>query len=475
MSNENEERRYTPRFAKSAEELVFYTDTGQSDYPLYLTSGFEVRIKKKPDDVERFATFHVKSIRVLEECDADAYRKLAFYLPRGDKAVKLDDYVKAYPQLPLADLFKAINDVKATLYVKTLKVTYEIYKGDYEELISEADATVVVVYACPPYNDHAAENQKFAITHSTKKRLLSKLPPSIAMQIDKVSYIDKVFGRRVGTLPFIKIKFCLPSPELARAFDEVKKYLEGRDEVEVVEEAEGEERERAPQVEIELPEVKPQELELEPIAPVAVPTVQMPTAPTAVPTAVVTAPAPAKAELVKIYLLAMRLPSKYLVQDVEAKENVEIRKWEGVAADVASRLESIRRKCYAMIEKAFANVEDYGVWIAVSEEAVEEAKKVSEYVKKELSGLPQLRQVKDVEVEKLYSVRAVPIYMEPEDAKELLGAAVRHLSADVDELEARIKKAEEEQKKQALLRLQQSLEYKRALLDAFKRFLERLS
>ena len=376
-----------------------------------------------------------------------------------------DVYKRQYPQLPLVDLFRAIDDVKAALYVRTLQVLYEVYKGDYEELVSEAEATVVVVYACPPYSDHAAENQKFAITHATRKRLLSKLPPGLAARLNEVMYVDKAFGRRVGTLPFIKVKFCLPSQELARAFEEIKKYLEHRDEAEVVEEAEGEEQERAP-VEIPDLEVKPQELELEPIAPV---TIQ-----TAVPTAVVTVPPPAKAELVKVYLLAMKLPSKYLVQQVKIEENVEIRKWEGVAVDVASRLESIRRKCYAMIEKAFAHIGEYGVWIAVSEEAIEEVREVSEYVRSELSCLPQLRQVKDVDLD-AYSVKAIPVYLEPEDAKELLRAAVRHLSEDVEELEARIKKAEEEQKKQALLRLQQSLEYKRALLDAFKRFLERLS
>jgi len=265
-------------------------------------------------------------------------------------------------------------------------------------------------------------------------------------------------------LPFIKIKFCLPSQELARAFDEVKKYLEHRDEV--VEEGEGEEQERAP-VEIPELEVKPQELELEPIAPV---TIQ-----TAVPTAVVTEPAPAKAELVKVYLLAMKLPSKYLVQQVKIEENVEIRKWEGVAVDVAARLEGIRRACYKMIEKVYAFVEEYGTWIAVTDEAVEEAKKVSEFVKKELSGLPQLRQVKDVEVEKLYGVKAIPIYMEPEDARELLRAAVRHLSADVDELKAKIKKAEEEQKRSALDRLTKDLTYREALLKKFREFVERLS
>jgi hypothetical protein len=43
--------------------------------------------------------------------------------------------------------------------------------------------------------------------------------------------------------------------------------------------------------------------------------------------------APAKPELVKIYLLSMKLPSKYLVQAVEADRGVEVRKWEGLARE----------------------------------------------------------------------------------------------------------------------------------------------
>ena len=471
MSNENEERRYAPRFARTVEDLVFYTDTSQKDYPVYLTSNFEVRIKKRPEG-EKFAVFHVKDLAVVEWYDG-GFSRLAGLIPFDGKKMGLEEYVNSYPQLPLKPLFDVAAELRANIHVRTLQVTYEVYRGDYEELIGEAEATVVAVYIRPPYSEQAAENQKFAITHSTRKRLLSKLPPDVASQVDRIAYIDKVFGRRVGTLPFIKVKFCLPSQELARAFDEVKKYLEGRDEVvETVSEAEGEER--AP-VEIPDLEVKPQELELEPIAPATIPTVQMPTVQTAVPTAVVTEPAPAKAELVKIYLLAMKLPSKYLVQRVKVEENREIRAWEGAAVEVASRLEGIRRSAYERVQRAFAHVEDYGVWVAVSEEAVEEAKKVSEYVKKELSSLPQLKQVKDVEVEKLYSVKAIPVYLEPEDAKELLDAAVRHLSADVEELQTKIKKAEEEQKKQALDRLTKDLTYREALLKKFREFVERLS
>jgi len=184
-----------------------------------------------------------------------------------------------------------------------------------------------------------------------------------------------------------------------------------------------------------------------------------------------TAQQPQRQELVKIYLLSMRLPSRYLVQQVEFEEGREIRSWEGVAAEVASKLEGIRREAYDMINRAFAHVEDYGVWIAVADEAVKEAEKVSEFVREKLKSLP-LSQVKNVDIDKLYSVKAIPIYMEPEDARELLKAAVKHLSEDVVELEAKIKGAELQKKRKYLTQLEKDLNYKRALLEAFRKYLD---
>jgi hypothetical protein len=126
-----------------------------------------------------------------------------------------------------------------------------------------------------------------------------------------------------------------------------------------------------------------------------------------------------------------------------------------------------------MISKIFANVEDYGVWVAVTEEAVKEAQKISEWVRKELSALP-ITQVKDVDVDKLYNVKVVTIYLEPEDAKELLTTAIRHLSEDVEELEKKIAEAEREKNKKALDKLLQDSTYKKTLLNTFKEYLSKL-
>jgi hypothetical protein len=475
MSNSNE-KKFSPRFAKSVEELIFYTDTSQEDYPVYLSNNFEVRIKKRPEDAEKFAVFHLKSVEIAERYDDPeaSYSRLRHRLPSDynvTKEVTVDHYLSTYPQLPLNAIINVAKDIKTKVFLRTLRLSYEIYRGDYGELVAEAPATVVAVYVQPPYDERSWDDKKFAITFSTLKRFLSKLPPDIATSIQKISYVDKVTAERIGALPFIKIKFCLPSPELAKAFEDVKKWLEGVEEVQAqAPEAEEGEVEAQTPVQIQVPEVKPKELEVE---------LEVPTMPTAVqPQVPQVPPAPPKPSLVKVYLLSMRLPSKYLVQKVEVEKVSEsflreVRKWEGVTAEIASRLETIRRNCYAKASRIFAYVEDFGTWIAVTNEAVDEARKISEYVKAELSNL-RLDQVKNITLS-AYTVEAIPVYLEPEDAKKLLNAAIAHLSADVDELESKIAEAEKEQKKEALKRLESNLKYKQELLNAFKRFLQTLT
>jgi pyruvate dehydrogenase complex dehydrogenase (E1) component len=161
----------------------------------------------------------------------------------------------------------------------------------------------------------------------------------------------------------------------------------------------------------------------------------------------------------------MRLPSKYLVQSVEYNSSKtsfqEVRFWAGEKAKIASRLESIRRMALAKISRVFAFVEEYGVWVAVTDAALEEARKVSQFVVDELKKLNL-----DHFAER-YTVRAVPVYLEPGEARELLAAAVRHLSADAETLKQKIAEAEREQEKREIRRLRAELERVNALLSQF--------
>jgi uncharacterized coiled-coil protein SlyX len=205
------------RFARSPEELVFYTDTDESDYPIYLLPNFEMKIRKRPE-AQRFAVFHLRSSKTTEYYRTSDWLDRYFYVANV-KVVGLDEYVRAYPQLPLPHLFETAQSLKARVAARTLQLNYEVYKSYYEELIAEASATVVAVAVCPPFSSSHSEKQMFAITYSTQKRLLAKMP-----DLNSRTYIAKVWGRR-SYFPCVMVKFCFPNHELVLAFEEVKAYL----------------------------------------------------------------------------------------------------------------------------------------------------------------------------------------------------------------------------------------------------------
>jgi hypothetical protein len=174
--------------------------------------------------------------------------------------------------------------------------------------------------------------------------------------------------------------------------------------------------------------------------------------------------------LVKLYFLGMRLPSPYLVQEYESEGYVEKRIWgDKVRRELKRRLEAIRRACYDKISRVFAAVEEYGVWIAVTDKAVREAERISRWVISRLSRLP-LKEVKDVDLSR-YTVKAIPVYLEPEHAREILELAERHLSADVEELRRRIEEAEKEREEEKAWKLKNKLIQKLKLLEEVKAIL----
>jgi len=457
MSNEKE---YKPRYANTAEEFVFLTDTGQEDYPIYLLPSREVVYKRRPE-AERFAVFHVKKVEIVK--DAKPWKKDA-----------MREILGAFPNLPIKEVVDACVAVvgDSDVYIFSKKVIYEVYVGDYEEPLGEFAVPYIYIRVDPHYSRYASEKQQFAITFSTLKRILSKLPEDIRAYVEKRAYVDKVYEKKVGNLPIVKIKLPAPTPEFEKVFNDVIAKLTAPEEPEAVE---VEEVEEEPVKEEEVPEevarkveeaLKPSELEVE---------FEQPPAAAPATTAVVSQPqpaaAPSKSELVKVYLLSMHLPSKYLVQSVEynaSKTSVqEVRKWEGEATKLASRIETVRREAYTKISRIFAYTEEFGVWVAVSDAALEEAKNVSGFVVSELQKL-------GINDTSRYVVKAVPVYLTPEDARELLGAAVRSLSADVEALSEKIKEAEKEKSKSALKRLEREKTYREALLTAFKNCLASL-
>lgn len=208
-------------------------------------------------------------------------------------------------------------------------------------------------------------------------------------------------------------------------------------------------------------EIKPRELELEPIAPAVQP-------------AAVGAEAP-RQQLVKLYILAMTLPSKYLVQEVQRKGGEEVRTWAGVRREVASKLEGIRREAYERADRSFVYIDDLGLWVAVTDDAVERAREISKYVVDSLERIEDLRKIlgeRYNEILRKYGVKAIEIYLKPEDAKEILKLAEGKLLRDIEELRQRIADAESENNKRLVNKYMREEEFKKNLLDVLRKYME---
>mgnify|MGYP005618703973 CR=1 FL=1 len=186
------------------------------------------------------------------------------------------------------------------------------------------------------------------------------------------------------------------------------------------------------------------------------------------------AAAPARGELVSIYLLAMHLPSADLIADdyTDAGKGIvrRIKEWRGENAQrVAREIETMRRGAYRRIERLWCMVREFGVWIAVTEAGVREAERISKEVRE------RLHQLGLGEVEHRYFVRAIRVFLEPSDAKLLLDAAVRQLSTEVEELERRIKDAEVAQNRRLVKELMYKREYVKHLLTTLKNYIENIN
>jgi hypothetical protein len=433
-----------PRYAKTADELIFFTNTdGERNYPIFLLPSTEIRYKRKPEGAEKFAVFYVKEIEIIA----------------GKEERKVHERLAA-----LLDVVRTAKEVGRSAEVYTYAIHYEVYKGDFEELVATIAVPYVKISVEPPFPASFDEKRAWAVAFTTRKRLLQKLPPDVAAYIEKRCYLKKYQKKRTVAVPYVFIKIPVVTPEFEAVFKKVLAWLTSAPASVASPAAAG-----AEEVDIEKLFEEPEELPAVSPQPSAQPAA-VPVAPTAVGEEAEEEEEKeeraTKEELVKLFLLNMRLPSKYLVQRVENERKGdtlvrEVRRWEGEAARLATALQSLRWKAYDRMTRCFCYVEDFGVWVAVTEEAVKEAESAAKMVREELTKLG-LGPIADH-----YIVRVVPVYLEPEDAKALLAAAVEHLSADAEELRSKIEEAEKEKKEKEVKKLKRKLAQVEQLLNQF--------
>jgi len=196
------------RIVKTPSDLIFYTDTEKSDYPIFISNDYEVFIKARPFrtvqeqdeygytttrrvyDIPVIATFHVKEV------------------------VKIEDDGISHELLDLS--INAIREItkKDPEMIKKLQITYEVYKGDVEKLLGEAKAYCIKVisYNVPYSGSKGYQKKVWAIAYDWKKRLLAKYP-----QLSPFTYVKGEEGRR-SAHAWITVKLPVVTKEFETLF-----------------------------------------------------------------------------------------------------------------------------------------------------------------------------------------------------------------------------------------------------------------
>jgi len=183
-------------------------------------------------------------------------------------------------------------------------------------------------------------------------------------------------------------------------------------------------------------------------------------------------PTPKRQELVPLYLLAFEMPSAYLsVYNYTSNAEFEERRFE---VNVRSVLEGYRNRFYREISRIFFNAE-FG-WITVTEEGVKEAERLNneaiEAIKTAMKNTNNPAVMKRLEnALKRRFVKAVKIYLEANEAKEILETAIRKMSEEIEELQAKINNAEKASMKKKLSQALEWLIQKKIMFEKYLRSL----
>ncbi|MEM4584199.1 MAG: hypothetical protein QW611_04410 [Ignisphaera sp.] len=179
------------RVVRSPEDLIFYTDTDASDYPLFITPSYEVYTKRRPSEI--VATFYVKKV---SEINDNLNHELL------NKAVEvIKDVTKCSP---------------AT--ISNIEIIYEIYEGDMEKLVGEVKAYAIkIISVNTPYSGYKLQGKKaWAVGYDWKKRIIAKAP-----EFEKYVYVDGSEGKNGRAYVWVTIKLPIPTEDFVKTFNAV--------------------------------------------------------------------------------------------------------------------------------------------------------------------------------------------------------------------------------------------------------------
>jgi len=206
---------------------------------------------------------------------------------------------------------------------------------------------------------------------------------------------------------------------------------------------------------------------------------------------------PSKTELVQLYLLSFELPSYSLatmLRETELDLQTKILKEVNyIESELKKKIENLRRYFYSQCDKLF-ETSTLG-WVTVSEEGIKFANEWNERFRSALVTFAntliaqKVNQASDPKLKELYTrlqnkliarankriVKAVKVYIEPEDAKEILNEIVNKISDEIEEFKRRIEEAEKQKEEKKAKWLMRELTLKELKLKMFKDVLSKIS
>jgi DNA-binding Lrp family transcriptional regulator len=189
---------------------------------------------------------------------------------------------------------------------------------------------------------------------------------------------------------------------------------------------------------------------------------------------------------VELYLLDFNLPSKYIAKLSTKAEKLDDKTYKIetlVNSYLARKVENIRRVAYEQVGRYFANT-TIG-WIAVNEKGVQIAKELNENIRRALKEIAEKKQItirkqtyeipeeltnRIQEITNKYYVKAIRILLNYEDAKYIIENVINQLREGIEELQEKIEKAKQENKRALAKVYEYNLKYQQLLLESFEEF-----
>ncbi|MEM1903349.1 MAG: hypothetical protein QXW44_06675 [Pyrobaculum sp.] len=197
---------FSKKIVKTPEDLVFYTDTDDRGYPIYLLPNGEISIKRKPQGLKIAGVIYVKTVeKVNEEVTHPLYQQAV----------------------------DAIKDImgEPPRWIYRSKIVYEIYRGDMEQLLGEATGYAIKLETPSKFSgDKFAAKKAFASAYDAKRRIAAKYK-----EFENRVYVKGEYGRRGRAYVNVVLKLPIASEELKQLFERLVTQIEVKKEEKEIE------------------------------------------------------------------------------------------------------------------------------------------------------------------------------------------------------------------------------------------------